>query len=129
MRYGWLLTLGIAGCDDTLFGVAATDGETITATGYDGVQAILADNCYACHGSAPAGNTLDLQTDLVVSTVDVPSTYGPPLVTAGDPDNSVLYLKVVGDASVGGVMPPGAGLSDPEIEVIRQWIEDGASNL
>ena len=34
MRYGWLLTLGIAGCDDTLFGVwfGPDDGSEIGAT-------------------------------------------------------------------------------------------------
>ena len=47
-------------------------------------------------------------------------------VEAGDPDNSYLVQKLEGTASTGQVMPPGAPLPQTEIDVIRQWITDGA---
>jgi hypothetical protein len=47
-------------------------------------------------------------------------------VEAGDPDNSYLVQKLEGNASAGQQMPPGAALPQSEIDVIRQWITDGA---
>lgn len=47
-------------------------------------------------------------------------------VEAGDPDNSYLVQKLEGTASSGQQMAPGAPLPQSEIDVIRQWIQDGA---
>ena len=47
-------------------------------------------------------------------------------VEAGDPNNSYLVQKLEGTASSGQQMPPGAALPQSEIDVIRQWITDGA---
>jgi uncharacterized protein involved in high-affinity Fe2+ transport len=49
-------------------------------------------------------------------------------VEAGDPDNSYLVRKLEGTASSGQQMPPGAPLPQSEIDVIRQWITDGATD-
>ncbi len=49
-------------------------------------------------------------------------------VAAGDPDNSYLVQKLEGTASSGQQMPPGAPLPQSEIDVIRQWITDGATD-
>ncbi|MEQ1572355.1 MAG: c-type cytochrome domain-containing protein [Myxococcota bacterium] len=125
MRYGWIFAFAV-GCDDNLFGVAE-ESTPSGLTGYAGVQALFESDCWACHGSAPAGNTLDLQTDLIAATVDVDSSYGVPFVVPGDPEGSALYLKLVADPAVGGVMPPGAPIADAEIEIVHQWIADGAT--
>ena len=48
-------------------------------------------------------------------------------VVPNDPDNSYLIQKLEGSASVGAQMPLGsAALSQATIDVIRQWITDGA---
>ncbi len=47
-------------------------------------------------------------------------------VVAGDPNNSYLMQKLNGNASAGGVMPPGGALPQTSIDTIRQWIMDGA---
>jgi hypothetical protein len=48
-------------------------------------------------------------------------------VEPGDPDNSYLIQKLEGTASVGGQMPlGGTPLSQGTIDIIRQWITDGA---
>ncbi|MGI9223506.1 MAG: Ig-like domain-containing protein, partial [Woeseiaceae bacterium] len=48
-------------------------------------------------------------------------------VAPGDPDNSYLIQKLEGTASVGGQMPlGGTPLSQGTIDIIRQWITDGA---
>lgn len=65
--------------------------------------------------------------------VNVPApAYDGDRVEPGDADNSILYLKVIGDASVGGTaarmplnLPP---LNNAEINAIRDWINNGAQN-
>jgi hypothetical protein len=48
-------------------------------------------------------------------------------VAPGDPDNSYLIQKLEGTASVGVQMPEGGPpLPQDRIDVIRQWISDGA---
>jgi hypothetical protein len=50
-------------------------------------------------------------------------TYNKPRVTRGNANNSVLYLKVIGDNSVGARMPQvGAPLSQAETDTIKAWI-------
>jgi len=49
------------------------------------------------------------------------------LVAPTNPDASYLIRKLEGTAGItGGRMPPGAALSQPDIDQIRQWITDGA---
>jgi len=63
--------------------------------------------------------------------VNVQFSGFPPLrrVKAGDPDESVLYLKVIGSPLTGDRMPlQRQRLSNDELEAIRIWIEGGALN-
>ena len=49
------------------------------------------------------------------------------MVIANDPDNSYLIQKLENDPDIVGlVMPPGVPLQQTDIDVIRQWILDGA---
>ena len=57
------------------------------------------------------------------------SAFGIPRVDPGDADNSALYLKVIGDNSVGSRMPLSRNaLSSAETNAIRDWINNGAQN-
>lgn len=47
-------------------------------------------------------------------------------VAPNDPNNSYLIQKLEGTAATGGVMPPGAALPQTTIDIVRQWITDGA---
>ena len=47
-------------------------------------------------------------------------------VEPADPDNSYLIQKMEGTAATGGVMPPSGMLAQTTIDIIRQWIIDGA---
>jgi hypothetical protein len=50
-------------------------------------------------------------------------------VTPGDPDNSYVIQKLEGTAAVGARMPQGGPFLDQAtIDMIRQWITDGAAN-
>ena len=83
-----------------------------------------------CHtgAAAPEGLRLD-EANSFGMLVDVASTQVPSIlrVAPGDPDNSYLIQKLEGTASVGVQMPEGGPpLPQDSIDVIRQWISDGA---
>jgi hypothetical protein len=49
------------------------------------------------------------------------------LVAPFDPDASYLIRKMEGTAGIsGGRMPPGAAVPQSEIDVVREWITNGA---
>jgi mono/diheme cytochrome c family protein len=94
------------------------------------IQPIFTANCVECHsgGSAPRGLRLDAQNSYA-NLVNVNSSEVPSLkrVKPSDPDNSYLVHKIEGTAAVGARMPLGGPpLSAAEINLIRQWIAEGA---
>ena len=63
------------------------------------------------------------------SLVGVTSPYGSTIirVVPEDPDNSFLIQKLEGTTMLGGRMPlTGCCLQQVTIDVVRQWIQDGA---
>lgn len=93
---------------------------------------ILTPKCVnlGCH---PPAGPMSLQKGVAYGNlVNQPSAYGMPRVDPGNAENSALYLKVIGDPRVGGPsarMPLGGPpLSQEEINVIKQWIDQGAPN-
>ncbi|HKX58842.1 MAG TPA: hypothetical protein VJN00_05690 [Steroidobacteraceae bacterium] len=103
----------------------------VTAVNFDAqIQPIFSQRCDHCHSgsSAPQGLRLDAGNSYG-DLVDVPSQEVPSLkrVDPGDPDNSYLVQKVEGTAAVGGRMPLGGSrIPQEEIDLIRQWISEGA---
>ena len=83
--------------------------------------------CHAGPG-APQGLRLDAANSFGL-LVNVASTEVPSLlrVEPANPDDSYLIQKLEGTAAVGGQMPLGGPpLEQAQIDVIRQWILDGA---
>ena len=83
-----------------------------------------------CHGgvSAQQGLRLDLGFS-AGNLINVPSPRDPNLirVVPGDPDASFLIQKLDGTQTLGDRMPDGGPyLTTATINVIRQWIQDGA---
>ena len=87
--------------------------------------------CTACHAGAAAPLGLRLEEGASYALlVNAPSVEVPALlrVQPGDPDASYLIQKLEGTAEVGGRMPlNGTPLPQATIDVIRQWITDGAT--
>jgi hypothetical protein len=87
--------------------------------------------CVRCHSgaSAPEGLQLD-EAHSYALLVGVPSVESPSLdrVNAGNPDASYLVMKIEGAAGIVGARMPFGGpyLPQSTIDVIRQWISDGA---
>ena len=92
------------------------------------VRPILADNCFQCHGPDEGARQAGLRLD----TRDGAFRTGPrgAAVAPADLDGSLLYRRIT-HADERRRMPPAAlttkTLSDGEIQVLRRWIEQGAS--
>lgn len=100
----------------------------------DQIQAVVFTPTCAtagCHSAASLAGGLNL-SDADTShaaMVGMPSLFkaGATMVIANDPDNSYLIQKLENDPGIAGVvMPPGVPLQQTDIDVIRQWILDGA---
>lgn len=98
------------------------------------ISKILEFNCGGCHGGATPQEGLTLTGEGVYARLLEPSSQNPdmPLITPGVPEQSYLYLKLIGDESiVGNPMPynplTGMGaLSEGEIADVLTWITNGA---
>lgn len=92
--------------------------------------------CSGCHSgptsnALPSGMRLTSAANSYAALVNVPSLQvgGLNRVTPGDPANSYLIQKLEGTAAVGVRMPQGgAFLNQATIDLVRQWIADGAPN-
>lgn len=85
-----------------------------------------------CHFGAAPQEGMNLENgNTFANTVNIPSSEVPSLdrVKPGDPNNSYLVQKVEGTAAVGERMPlSGPALSQSEINMIRDWITNGAQD-
>jgi len=83
-----------------------------------------------CHGGAGAQYGLRLDPGFSAGNlINVPSPRDPNLirVVPGDPDASFLIQKLQGTQTLGNRMPDGGPyLTTATVNVIRQWIQDGA---
>jgi hypothetical protein len=116
------------GSDDG--GGAGAPPPLLVAT-FESIQAnVFTPICVECHAgaSAPLGLRLD-ETNSYGLLVGVSSVeqLGVPRVAPGNPNGSYLVQKLEGSAAFGARMPLGREpLPQSDIDVIRQWIADGA---
>ena len=84
-----------------------------------------------CHagGSPSAGLNLEAANSYAM-IVGVASSQesGLQLVNPTNPDQSYLIQKMEGTANTGQVMPPSGSIEQADIDVVRQWITDGATD-
>jgi len=101
------------------------------------IQALVfSPTCRDCHSgptgnSLPSGMNLSSSANSFTALVNVTSMQVGSLnrVTPGDPDNSYLIQKLEGTAAGGARMPQGGPFLDQAtVDMIRQWITDGALN-
>lgn len=90
------------------------------------IQPIFNANCIGCH---PGNGNMNLTA--LVSYANLVNTvsfgYAPALrVKPGDPSGSVLWNKLAGTNVYGQQMPQGGSLTLPEINLIENWISEGA---
>jgi hypothetical protein len=107
------------------------NGSTLTPDLQSIQDHVFTPICTACHAgaAAPLGFRLD-EASAFAMLVNTPSVEVPALkrVTPGQPDASYLIQKLEGHAAVGAQMPLNQSpLPQATIDVIRQWITDGAA--
>lgn len=94
---------------------------------------VFTPNCASSSCHAGANPAAQLSLDAVASYADLvgiesSQQAGTLRVEAGNADNSYLIQKMEGSAAIGNVMPPSGGLPQSTIDVVRQWITDGATD-
>lgn len=97
---------------------------------FSNVQVILENNCSGagCHiGERTNGVRLDSYNNVINS---VGTEYGREIVVPGEPDNSPIIDKISSNNPENGVRMPEGGppLSDDQINLIRDWIAEGAQD-
>jgi len=83
----------------------------------DDIQPIFDQNCISCHSGSldpdlTAGNSYNSLKGLIVS---------------GDAASSELYQRLNGTNGQ-NLMPPGSPLAKAQIDLVGQWIDEGAKN-
>ncbi len=112
-------------------------GSAPPVTGLAPTLASIQDNVFTvncavpgCHGGAGAQQGLRLDPGFSAgSLINVASPRDPNLirVVPGNPDASFLIQKLDGTQTLGDRMPDGGPyLTTATVNVIRQWIQDGA---
>ncbi len=96
---------------------AATDPADFAGT----IRPILSDKCFHCHGPDEASREADLRLDVEEAAKEY-------AIVAGEPDDSVVLERIESDDPDTKMPPPDSGksLTQDEIQLIRQWIEQGA---
>lgn len=137
----WVASAALYGCAGNGNGLDS-NGNPITPGSGSGGGGLTADFqsiqdnvftpiCTKCHqgASAPEGLQLDA-THSYAALVGVASTEQPAVlrVEAGDPDSSYIIRKLQGTAGISGQQMPFGGpyLPQSTIDVIRQWVTNGA---
>ncbi|MGZ0016036.1 c-type cytochrome [Yeosuana sp. AK3] len=82
------------------------------------VQPVFNQNCANCHNGSQnpdlrSGNSF---TALIGGNFVIPSNS----------ENSILYKSLIGQGAP--LMPPSGGISQTKINIIKQWIDEGALN-
>ena len=81
------------------------------------IQPIFDNNCGGCHLSNSAGG---------LNLSNYNNTMSSGAVVSGDAENSSLYDRITRAESEPGDMPPSGSLSQSDIDLIAQWINEGA---
>ncbi|MEW5978324.1 MAG: DUF1553 domain-containing protein [Acidobacteriota bacterium] len=90
------------------------------------VRPILSDNCFHCHGPDPNTRLADLRLDTREGVFQARPAGSP--VVPGNAKASLVYQRI-SDPDPARRMPPAFShktLSQDQIEIIRQWIDQGA---
>ena len=121
-----LKSFAAAACSGFLILVVVTTSDVVRgddSVSYNrDVLPILADNCFACHGTDSASREADLRLDQREAALDMGA------IVPGKPDESLLMERILTDDS-DMVMPPvetKKKLTDEQKETLHKWIALGA---
>ncbi len=118
-RFGALYVAAL--CNATSFGAESVSFNK-------DIRPILSENCYACHGPDAESREADLRLDIEAYAFEAHGKFDPAIVR-GNPAESPLYQRIT-TSDEDDIMPPpdsNKSLDAEEIELIAQWIEEGAN--
>jgi dipeptidyl aminopeptidase/acylaminoacyl peptidase/mono/diheme cytochrome c family protein len=87
------------------------------------VAPILVANCQACHGPKTAESNYRLDT---FQALMQPGDFGTAPVTPGDAEDSEIHRLITADDPHERMPNNGGRLADSEIQIIENWIREGA---
>ena len=122
----WLFILCLFACGD------ASEQDIVTEIDLVEVKTLFLNRCSfaACHGPELGAGGLVLKPDPLKAMVEVPSNVveNKVLIVPFSPDQSYLYEKITSQMpAFGDPMPPSVRLDGETLDLVRRWIEDGAS--
>lgn len=85
------------------------------------VRPILSSRCFKCHGPDVAAREADLRLDQRREAIDLAA------IVPGSPEKSSLVNRILSEDPDLRMPPSGDPLSAEEIEVLRNWIQAGAT--
>jgi hypothetical protein len=117
---GWALALGLLAC--TAIETARLAAQTSQLTEKE-ILPVLEAKCFQCHGEALKAGNLDLRTrESMLKGGD----KGPALAP-GRADQSLMIQRVLGQVAPRMPMAPMPALSEREIALLKDWINQGAN--
>jgi mono/diheme cytochrome c family protein len=90
------------------------------------IQPIFTANCNSCHSSGQNGFNSSSYEAVMASTSN---NYDTLYVFPGNADESPLVDKLGSSPQFGSQMPQGGSLSTAQIDLIKQWINEGANEV
>lgn len=124
IRFAWLAAIvglaALACCQ----GAAAQSPATRRSVDFGrDIQPIFAKRCFACHGPDKGEGGLRLnQRDTALAELD----SGNHAVAPGQPEQSELWRRITAADEAERMPPEGQPLTAAQIELVRQWIAQGA---
>ncbi len=114
-----------------LAALLAAGGPTVTAQSVDfgrQIRPLLADRCFSCHGLDDENRESEMRLDTRQGLYG-PVESGGLAVVAGDPQESVIYQRMISEDESERMPPVDSGkkLSPEEIDLVRRWIAQGAT--
>jgi hypothetical protein len=91
------------------------------------IRPLLSNNCLICHGPDEEERAADLRLDTQSGSRE--DLGGHSAVVPGDPDSSEMLVRILSDDEYDTMPPEGKGrrFTPAEVDLIRRWIQEGAS--
>ncbi|MDG1174146.1 MAG: hypothetical protein P8M67_07610, partial [Opitutales bacterium] len=98
---------------------------------HDHIFPLLEERCLDCHGEpyVKSGRTIHPKAGLALNTYELvlKGNLDGAIIERGDHEESTLYAVITLDPDDSEIMPPkGDPLSKEEVEMFKQWIDEGA---
>ena len=82
---------------------------------------IFRQHCFKCHGNDKQKADINLQSYSAMMA----GGSGGEILTAGNADDSILFLAMIHDESAAKMPPKSAKLPEAKLALVRKWIEQG----